>query len=174
MKILEIGLGCDMGYGPGASVNIWKILFPQAETWEAEFNARCVKKSTENGQLKGINTVTGDQGNTKVLDEWIEKSGGNFDVIIDYGGHKNCQIWTSFLKLWPHVNSGGLYFIEDMQVAKQKNYLNFQNEECSNTTIVPDKLKAVLDDLMYKKPNDARNEVLFMFCQSEACVLGKK
>ena len=31
MKFLEIGLGCNMEYGAGASVKIWKRLFPKAE-----------------------------------------------------------------------------------------------------------------------------------------------
>ena len=31
MKMLEIGLGCDMKYGPGASVALYKKLFPKAE-----------------------------------------------------------------------------------------------------------------------------------------------
>ena len=31
MKMLEIGLGCDMRYGPGASTALWKQLFPLAE-----------------------------------------------------------------------------------------------------------------------------------------------
>ena len=44
MKMLEIGLGCTMNYGPGASTAIWKKLFPKADLWEAEFNVNCVKK----------------------------------------------------------------------------------------------------------------------------------
>lgn len=112
MKFLEIGLGCNMNYEPGASVNVWKELFPRAELWEAEFDTKCIEKSIAEGMLEGINIVTGDQGNIAVLDSWIEKSGGNFDVIIDDGGHNNCQIWTSYVKLWPHLKSGGLYFIE--------------------------------------------------------------
>ena len=44
MKMLEIGLGCDMGYGPGASVAVFKKLFPTAELWEAEFSALAVLK----------------------------------------------------------------------------------------------------------------------------------
>ena len=64
MKMLEIGLGCDMNYEPGASVALWKKLFPQAELWEAEYDAKCVEQA-------------------KTLDEWLEKSGGGFDVIID-------------------------------------------------------------------------------------------
>jgi hypothetical protein len=87
MKFLEIGLGCDMSYGPGASVNVWKKLFPQAELWEAEFNAACVEKSKAEGKLDGIKTLTGDQMNITTLDRWIEESGGaDFDgeTLIGY------------------------------------------------------------------------------------------
>lgn len=172
MKLLEIGLGCDMGYGPGASVSLYKKLFPTADLWEAEYDAACVKKALENGMLNGFNTLVGDQGNSSVLDKWIEESGGNFDVIIDDGGHQNCQIWTSFLKLWPTLKPGGLYFIEDMQVAKMEKYKRASSSLCGNDTIVPEKLKDVFDDLMYDTTRKA--DIKFMFCQSEACVLGKK
>ena len=107
MKMLEIGLGCDMNYGPGASTALWKKLFPEADLWEAEFNADCVEKH-RGDKLKGFNVLIGDQGNETVLDSWVQESGGNFDVIIDDGGHQNCQIWHSFLKLWPTVKPGGL------------------------------------------------------------------
>ena len=64
--MLEIGLGCDMDYGPGASIPVWKTLFQRADIWEAEYNRNCVKRNTE--KLKGINVLTGNQGSTKVLD----------------------------------------------------------------------------------------------------------
>ena len=67
----------------------------------------CVKNSTAKGELEGLNILVGDQGDPKVLDEWIQQSGGEFDVIIDDGGHIQCQIWTSFEKLWPTVKPGG-------------------------------------------------------------------
>ena len=105
--MLEIGLGCNMGYGPGASVNLYRTLFPEAELWEAEYNAACVEMSKKKGQLKDIHILTGDQGDDDVLDRWVETSGGNFDVVIDDGGHQNCQIWHSFLKLWPALKPGG-------------------------------------------------------------------
>lgn len=35
LKILEIGLGCDMGYGPGASAKLWRKYFPESEVWFA-------------------------------------------------------------------------------------------------------------------------------------------
>ena len=67
MKMLEIGLGCNMNYRPGASVALHKKLFPQAKLWEAEYDAACVEKH-RNDTLKGINLLTGDQGNDNVLD----------------------------------------------------------------------------------------------------------
>ena len=76
MKFLEIGLGCDMFYGPGASVKVWQKLFPQADMWEAEFDGACVKKSEAEGKMKGIKTLTGDQMNIPTLDRWIEQTGG--------------------------------------------------------------------------------------------------
>lgn len=172
MKMLEIGLGCDMSYGPGASVAIFKKLFPAAEIWEGEFNAKCVEKARKNGMLDGINTVTGDQNDVTVLDRWIEQSGGDFDVVIDDGGHTNCQIWTSFLKLWPTVKPGGLYFIEDMQVAKSDHYKDGSSALCAEGTNVPDKLKGFIDTMIYD--TNRRGDIKFIFCQSEACVLGKR
>ena len=87
-RMLEIGLGCNMDYGPGASVQIWRQLLPHAELWEAEYDAECVKKARAKGQLEGIKTVTGDQGDFAVLRRWAEEIGGELDVIIDDGGHR--------------------------------------------------------------------------------------
>ena len=70
MKMLEIGLGCMIEYGPGASVALHKKLFPQAEIWEAECNAKCVEEHRDKS-LKDVNVLVGDQGDPAVLDEWI-------------------------------------------------------------------------------------------------------
>mmetsp|Transcript_26553 Transcript_26553/g.28556 ORF Transcript_26553/g.28556 Transcript_26553/m.28556 type:complete len:177 (+) Transcript_26553:590-1120(+) len=61
MKMLEIGLGCDMGYGPGASVKLWKALFPEADLWEAEFDGKCVQKNQDMLLELGLKTLVGDQ-----------------------------------------------------------------------------------------------------------------
>jgi len=175
MKMLEIGLGCDMNYEPGASVALWKKLFPKANLWEAEYNKTCVDISTKQGKLDGFNTLVGDQGNNSTLDGWIEKSGGEFDVIIDDGGHHNCQIMASFIKLWPTLKPGGLYFIEDLSVGKWMGYRKYSTASCPTTFIFSDKLQVWLEDLIYQGGYGSRKwDVHFMFCQAEACVLGKK
>lgn len=175
MKMLEIGLGCNMNYGPGASVLLYKTLFPQAELWEAEYVEKCVRQFKNSEVLKGINVLTGDQGDYNTLDSWIQKSGGNFDVIIDDGGHQNCQIWNSFMKLWPTVKPGGLYFIEDMEVARKEHKHNPQ-PPCDASVTVPEKLKEVFDVLIYEDYGKERREsdIESIFCQADACVLEKK
>jgi len=111
VKFFEIGLGCDMGYKEGAiaSPQLWQaILTDQDELWEGEFDAECVKNLLDKGLLKGVHTVTGDQGNTDVLHRWIQETGGQFDIVVDDGGHRNDQIYDSFMTLWPEVKPGEL------------------------------------------------------------------
>ena len=176
-KMLEIGLGCNMGYGPGASVAVWKELFPNAKLWEAEYVAECVEKSTAKGQLDGINVLVGDQADIPTLDSWIQKSGGQFDVIIDDGGHHNCQIGNSFDKLWPELQPGGYYFIEDLHVGRSANYIG---AECGSV-LFTQRLLEWSEHLMFltntygqKFKYPLPKDILFISCQAEACVIGKK
>jgi hypothetical protein len=122
--------------------------------------------------LRGTNLLTGDQGNDNVLDEWIKTSGGNFDVVVDDGGHQNCQIWNSFQKLWPTIKPGGLYFIEDVQVARDVTAMQYETDTCKKELVVPGNLKQIFDELIYD--TSRKSDIKFLFCQSEACVLGKK
>jgi hypothetical protein len=46
-KILEIGLGCNMHYGAGASAKVWRETFPEAELWMADVDAACVQAHRE-------------------------------------------------------------------------------------------------------------------------------
>lgn len=41
LHILEIGLGCNMGYGPGASLKLWRAYLPCAKISYLEYN-KCV------------------------------------------------------------------------------------------------------------------------------------
>mmetsp|Transcript_19875 Transcript_19875/g.41824 ORF Transcript_19875/g.41824 Transcript_19875/m.41824 type:complete len:288 (-) Transcript_19875:59-922(-) len=176
MKMLEIGLGCNMSYGPGASVKLYKALFPQAELWEAEIVTRCVDRYRNSEMLEGVNILIGDQGNYDHLDRWIEESGGNFDVVIDDGGNQDCQIWNSFEKLWPEVKPGGLYFIEDLEVSR-KTKKEHSIGDCPENMVVPDhKIKPMLDVLLHEEFGAERAEmnIEFLFCQADACVIGKK
>ena len=84
--MLEIGLGCNMGYGPGASAKLWRTLLPNAKLWMAEYDGKCVRKHEAKLEADGIRTLEGDQGSPDVVRRWVEESGGHFDVIVDDGG----------------------------------------------------------------------------------------
>jgi len=177
-KLLEIGLGCDMVYGPGASVQAWQTIIPRVELWEAEFDEACVNASRQHGTLADdVYTVTGDQGNPAVVDRWVKESGGNYDIVIDDGGHKNSQIKVSFDHLWPHVKSGGLYFIEDMQVGRDKEWDDTKGKAVMSDIIQSWTEQLLIPDTRYNKATrkfPVPKDVDFIFCQHEACVIGKK
>lgn len=107
MKVLEIGLGCNMEYGPvsaspkqwtvplaacvpvpswlwmqGASAQVWKEYLPNAEIWFAEYDGACVERYRDKLRQMNIKVVVGDQADNATLQTWLRKTGGNFDVII--------------------------------------------------------------------------------------------
>lgn len=114
-KLLEIGLGCDMAYGPGASARIWPKLFPKAEIYFLELDGACVQKWKAELDALGITALVGSQSDVTVLKNTVIPA-GPFDVIIDDGGHSDNEMLTSLFELIPGgaLKPGGLYFVEDM------------------------------------------------------------
>ena len=55
--------------------------------------------------------------NKRICLHFIEKVGGNFDIILDDGGHTVKQQITSFKVLFPFINNGGVYIIEDLHTS---------------------------------------------------------
>ena len=114
IKFLEIGLGCDMQYGPGKSALLWRELFvhPSTEIWEAEVNVACASKWNETMKNR---ILTGNQAEEATLRNWITTTGGEFDIIIDDGGHTYSQQLTSLRVLFESgLKAGGIYFMEDL------------------------------------------------------------
>ena len=114
IKFLEIGLGCDMHYGPGKSAKLWSELFthPLTEIWEAEVNVACASQWNETIKNR---ILTGNQAEEATLRNWIATTGGEFDIIIDDGGHTYSQQLTSLRVLFESgLKAGGIYFMEDL------------------------------------------------------------
>ena len=113
--MLEIGLGCDMAYGPGASFYTWLEYFPYVDLYYIEYDAACAEKWAANTTEATI--FTGDQADPEFLNSFMEEAGTNFDIIIDAGGHRMNQQITSLEVLWKAVVPGGIYFCEDLQTS---------------------------------------------------------
>ena len=114
LKMLEIGLGCSFAESPGRSVALWKQYLPHVDLWEAESDRECVRRYNATLAHKNVSLLVGSQGDPAALMRWVRESGGRFDLIVDDGSHESQDQFTSLTCLWPHLNPGGFYFIEDL------------------------------------------------------------
>ena len=146
-----------------------------------------MSKNFAAGRLGDSNIVIGDQGDPATLDQWVYQTGGNFDVVIDDGSHLNDHMLTSFKHLWPHVVPGGLYFVEDITYSRfrQKHTVSDGPTMENGGTPFVEVIKDWIDQLLVHPliSSDAKGavsrnpipeQVDFINCFSEACVIGKK
>lgn len=127
LNILEIGIGS------GPSLKLWHDYFEKAQIHAIDIN-NC--KLYENERT---HTYIADQSNKNELINIANKI-GKFDIIIDDGGHMMRQQQISLATLFKYINSGGLYFIEDLHTSFWEpgrilydNTIDI-NEKRSNTT----------------------------------------
>ncbi|MEM9552852.1 MAG: class I SAM-dependent methyltransferase [Acidobacteriota bacterium] len=104
-KVFEIGVL------RGESMRLWEAYFPRAEIYGIDI------KDTSEHDSDRISTAIADQASRSDLHQLIEQIGGDFDIIIDDGGHTMEQQQISFGALFPHLKAGGLYVIEDIHTS---------------------------------------------------------
>jgi len=112
-RMLEIGL--DTGNGS----LLWQEYFPCGELYGLEYRS----SSTNTEGASKIKAIQGDQGDREFLEgEFLDRTnGGNFDVIIDDGGHHYEQQTISYEVLFDKaLQPGGLYLLEDIETSYWK------------------------------------------------------
>ena len=109
LKMLEIGIDT------GAGSLLWREYFPQVDLWGMDINA----KTLETPGGKSINMIIGSQQDRTFLEkEFMQKTGGEFDIIIDDGGHHFEQQSLSYEILFDKaLKPGGYYIIEDIETS---------------------------------------------------------
>jgi hypothetical protein len=111
IRFLEIGIY------KGASVKLWEDYFPNAELHFIDITPRHIKYKSERSQYYFLNQADGEA--VKAL---MEKIGGEWDIVIDDGGHTMHQQVNSFKAIFPFLKSKGLYFIEDLHTSYHRHY----------------------------------------------------
>ena len=117
LHLLEIGLlrhdvqalKPEGPYDDTPSLKMWREYLPNARIVGfdiADFSAAPA--------LPGVRIVRGNAEKPKDLRRLVEVSGGQFDVIVDDGSHASHHQQNALAELYPHLNPGGLYFIEDL------------------------------------------------------------
>lgn len=108
-RMLEVGIGTPesmahvRGYIPGASLLMWRDYFPYAEIWGLDIDERVCKSA-----VPRIRTICSDS-----RDGRLHRLSLAFDLIVDDGDHDPDVQWETFQNLFPLLNEGGFYIIED-------------------------------------------------------------
>jgi hypothetical protein len=102
----------EIGCGKGGSLRMWKrYLGPFAQIIGLDIRPECTKFQEEQ-----IAVRIGDQSDTVFLDRLIDEY-GRPDVVLDDGSHKMTDVITTFRHLYPRIDKGGVYMVEDMHTA---------------------------------------------------------
>jgi hypothetical protein len=103
VRILEFGVW------HGGSLRMWRDYFgPAATIVGVDVNPACASLAEP-----GIDVVIGDQRDP-ATHRGLRERYGEFDIVIDDGGHTMAQQVTTFLELYAAVSPGGLYVAEDL------------------------------------------------------------
>jgi Methyltransferase domain len=144
IKFLEIG------FFKGSSARMWEQYFQNGELHFIEIHKDLVEKYG-NGFSHRCHLHIVNQGDVGQLKNFLQIVGGNFDIIIDDGGHTMKQQITSFETLFPAVKSGGIYVIEDLHTSYWKEFGGYGSTSVPKagigTTI--QFIKDRLDDINY-------------------------
>lgn len=104
IRLLEIGVA------GGASIRTWLDYFLRAEIVGVDIGDSLFRADR-------FTYVVGDQSSRQFWTKFLSEHSA-FDIIIDDGGHQNEQVVTAFDCLWPHVNKGGFYAVENLPIAR--------------------------------------------------------
>lgn len=111
IRILEIGVA------GGGSLQMWKNYFGKNSLIVGiDIDTRCLNYAGDNIHIEMI-----DQNNKADIEKLISKY-NNFDLIIDDGSHINEDMINSFKWLFPILNYGGIYFVEDTHTSYWEDY----------------------------------------------------
>ena len=104
----------EIGVQDGGSMKMWESYFPSAEIVGVDNDKNCLQYETER-----VSVHIGDQADREFMEGL-----GQFDIVIDDGGHKMSQHRISFDVLFPKMPKGSLYIIEDLHTCYMDEYVD--------------------------------------------------
>lgn len=127
LRILEIGIGCQVQH---MSYYLWLTLLPNSHIFNADLpycatRARAdLEKNASKAHQARVTILHGNTGNKDDLARWVDEvhsagGGGGVDVVVDDGAHTNFHQLHALEHLWPLLNPGGMFIIEDLQLARK-------------------------------------------------------
>ena len=157
----------EIGVAKGGSLEMWSKYFVNGEIHGLDINEKIMKYTFDE---KNIFCHLGNQGDPKYWEHFNQNVDMRFDVIIDDGSHINSHQILTILNLWPRLNEGGTYLIEDTHtsywdwatpggqeygggyrkdgafIESSKDLIDFLHRQF-NGVLFPDIMKQVFEDL---------------------------
>lgn len=108
----------EIGVYKSASLRVWSayLTHPGTRVVGVDLDPACQEYASQR-----IHIETGDQADPVFLQKVAERN-GPFDVVIDDGGHQSRQHRASLDALFPQLQPGGLYAIEDLHTMRLAKY----------------------------------------------------
>jgi len=143
----------EIGVSKGGSLQMWRQYFgPEAVIFGVDINPECAQLNGLAGQVR-----IGSQDDPAFLASVVEEMGG-VDLILDDGSHQMAHIPVTLQALFPLLNQGGLYMIEDLHTAYWETFGgSYRSPQNFFSTVVQD----LIDDMhhWYHKDGQKRPEV---------------
>jgi demethylmacrocin O-methyltransferase len=141
--LLEIGVGgYESPHRGGESLRMWREYFRRGLIYGLDLHD---KSSLDRPRME---TVRGDQSDPHTLAAMVTEI-GPLDIVIDDGSHLSDHVLTSFTEIFPHLNSGGIYVIEDLQTAYWPDW-NGERNDLNDPQITTGFLKTLFDGLHHQ------------------------
>lgn len=109
------GVMLEIGIMDGASLGMWREYWPQATIVGVDNVHRNLP-----ARLRGVMTLLGDATDPEFVEQLAQY--GPFDVILDDASHQTGDQQATFGLLWPHLQPGGRYIVEDLHTSHMANY----------------------------------------------------
>jgi cephalosporin hydroxylase len=132
----------EIGVLDGASLRTWKEYFEACFIVGFDINPDAI-----NQMEHGIHIVIGDQSNEEDLKQVLPGK-NKYDIIIDDGSHVNEYTLKSFKFLWPHLNSGGVYILEDMICSYDRVDLQWPGMDNNKIAMDPNNKRKDIDNFL--------------------------
>lgn len=144
IKLLEVGVG---GYDDpqlgGNSLRMWKNYFHRGQIYSLDIHDKSLLQEDR------IRIFKGSQVDFSFLSSMMEEVGSP-DIIIDDGSHINEHVIDTFKFLFPHLNTGGIYVIEDMQTSYWESF-GGDTSDLNNPKTMMNFFKSLTDCLNHKE-----------------------
>jgi len=148
--LLEIGIGGYVRDGKGgASLRMWKYFFPNALVVGLDIEDKSFVRAPR------IDTYQGSQDDAALLHRIVEEK-GPVKIVVDDGSHRPEHIRETFKVLFPLLENGGIYAIEDTQTSYWPEWGGSEDPHDPTTTMAL--VKDLVDGLNYEEYVDESYE----------------